>query len=168
MKSNYLLSILSEDRKGLVSIITSMLNRKGIDMESISTSRTDIHTQVVINIQLFTQANEIKLMALKIKNIVEVYHTEVQLLQDSSYQKTGLYILDADGYNSTILKTIQKYGATIVNYGNEEIVVQKTGRDEDIQILYNELEGQYLKSFSKSAAMSLQPLYVDDDMLVMQ
>ena len=168
MKANYLLSILSEDRKGLVSIITSMLNRKGIDMESISTARTDIHTQVVINIQLFAKADEIKLMALKIKNIVEVYHTEVKLLQDTSYQKTGLYILDTEGYNSTILKTIQKHGATIVNYGAEGIVLQKTGRDEDIQVLYNELEGQYLKSFSKSAAMSLQPLYVDDDMLVMQ
>jgi len=166
MKKNYLLNILSEDRKGLLSIITSMLNRKGIQIESISAAKTDIHTQVLINIEVFANSKEINLMALKIKNIVEVYNTEVSLLNDALYQKIALYILDSKGYNSNILRTIQKYGATTICFDNGEIVVQKVGRDEDIQVLYNELEGIYLKGFSKSAAISLKTIQIDEEPVI--
>ena len=163
MKQNYLLNILSDDRKGLISIITSMLNRKGIEIESLSAAKTDIHTQVLINIQVIANHAEIKLMAHKIENIIEVYKVNLEALQQSYYQKVALYVLNKDGYNTALHNTIQKYGAIIVGYDEHEITIQKTGRDEDIQLLYNELEGKYLKSFSKSAVIALKAITADDD-----
>jgi acetolactate synthase-1/3 small subunit len=163
---NYLLNILSEDRKGLMSIITSMLNRKSIEIESISAAKTDIHTQVLINIEVIANDTDIKLMAFKIENIIEVYKVEVELLQHASYQKLALYTLHKDGYNTKVNNQIQKYGAIIVGYDHDVITIQKSGRDEDIQLLYNELEGKYLKSFSKSAVISLKAISVDDDTVI--
>lgn len=166
MKMNYLLNILSDDRKGLMSIITSMLNRKGIEIESISAAKTDIHTQVLINIQVIAHDADIKLMAFKIENIIEVYKVEVELLQHAAYQKVALYTLLKQGYNTPINNQIQKYGAIIVGYDNDVITIQKTGRDEDIQLLYNALEGKYLKSFSKSAVIALKAITADDDTVI--
>jgi hypothetical protein len=40
------MTILSKDRRVLVSIIISVLSRKGIEIENVSAARTDIHTRV--------------------------------------------------------------------------------------------------------------------------
>ena len=41
MKANYLSNIPSEDKKVLVSMTTNLLNRNNIEIECISTARTD-------------------------------------------------------------------------------------------------------------------------------
>lgn len=157
MKRNYLLNILSENRKGLVSIITGMLNRKGIEMESISAAKTDTHTNVLITIEVIAEAAELKTMVLKIENIIEVSQVAARLLQHSVYHKVALYTLDKEAYNSDMYNKLQKYGAVILGYDKDKLIVQKTGRDEHILALYNLLEGKHLTGFSKSAAISLTP-----------
>lgn len=163
MKRNYLLNILSEDRKGLVSIITGMLNRKGIEMESISAAKTDTHTNVLITIEVIAEAAELKTMVLKIENIIEVSQVAARLLQHSVYHKVALYTLDKEAYNSDMYNKLQKYGAVILGYDKDKLIIQKTGRDEHILALYNLLEGRHLITFSKSAAISLMPFTIDDE-----
>jgi acetolactate synthase-1/3 small subunit len=157
MKKAYLLTILSEDKKGLVSIIMSMLNRKLIEIESISTSRTDIHNQLVITIEAIIEVTEVRFITLRINNIVEVLNVEACQLKDAWYQKIGIYILEMKGYNSEVFSKLQKYGAVVSGYQKNDIIIQKIGRDDDIRLLYNELEGPHLRNFSKSAAIALKP-----------
>jgi acetolactate synthase I/III small subunit len=168
MKAHYLLTILSEDRKGLVSIITGMLNRKGIEIESVSAARTDIHSRVLVTLEVIGNVAELKNMSLKIGNIIEVYEVDMDLIRDAWYQKVALYTIEKEGFNAELYTRLQKYGATIAGYYDDEVIVQKTGRDEDIQLLYNEMEGPYLKSFSKSAAIALKPLEVDESSVISQ
>lgn len=163
MKASYLLNILSEDRKGLVSIIAGMLNRKGIEIESISAAKTDIYTNVLITIEVIAGAEEIKIMVLKIKNIIEVSQVTTCLLQKAVYHKVALYSMAKEAYNSDMYNKLQKYGAVILGYDNDKMIIQKTGRDEHILALYNLLEGKHLSGFSKSAAISLMPFTIDDE-----
>lgn len=166
METNYLLSILSEDKKGLVSIVANMLTRKGIEIESFSAARTDDHANILLTIEVVTNATEIRTMLLKIKNIVEVYHAEACLLKDAFYHKVATYILDKQAYNSELHNNIQKYGAVMVGYEKDKIIIQKTGRDEHIQALYNVLDGKYLKCFSRSAAIAIRSFNNGDEEVV--
>jgi acetolactate synthase small subunit len=166
MKANYLLDILSEDKKGLVGMVTTLLNRNDIEIECISTARTDIHSQVLVSLQLFADADKLRRVCFKINNIIEIETFKISLLEDSWYQKTALFTLDKNGYDSAVNNVIQKYGATLVGVGNDDLIIQKIGRDEDIQLLYNALEGKYLKSFCKSAAISLQPLHLSEEPVI--
>ena len=102
-------------------------------------------------------------MALKIKNIIEVSQVAACLIQDAVYHKVALYSLDKQAYNLDIYNNLQKYGAVILGYDKDKLIIQKTGRDEHIQALYNLLEGRHLISFSKSAAISLMPFTIDDE-----
>ena len=165
-KEHYLLDILSEDKNGLVSIIAGMLNRKLIGIESICTSRTDVHAQVQISIEVIMNPEEVSRILHKIKNIIEVYQAEATLIKEAWYQKVALFTLEKDALTLDLFHRLQKYGAVMVGYYADEIVVQKTGREEDIQALYNELDGKHLKSFSKSAAISLKPLSEDESSVI--
>jgi len=166
MKQTYLFTILSEDKKGLLSILTSMLNRKLIDIESISASRTVIRSQVLVTIEVVMEPAEVRFVLLRMKNIIEVLQVEACLMKDAWYQKVALYTIEREGYNSELYSKLQKFGAVMVGYYHDEIIIQKTGRDEDILQLYNELEGKYLKRFRKSAAMSLKPLEEDQSSVI--
>jgi len=166
MKRNYLLNILSEDRKGLVSIITGMLNRKGIAIEGISATKTDTYNNVSITIEVIAETTELRMMVLKIKNIVEVSQVTTCLLQRAMYHKVALYSLEKQAYNSELYGNLQKYGAVILGYDKDKLIIQKTGRDEHILALYNLLDGEYLTGFSKSAAVAIMPFTNGDEEVV--
>jgi acetolactate synthase-1/3 small subunit len=166
MKTNYLLTILSDDRKGLVSNIANMLNRKDIEIEGISAARTDIRNQVLITIEVIATLAEIKNMSARIGNIIEVYQVNSTKFKDAWYQKVALYTLQKEGFNSETYTKLQKFGASMVGYYRNEIIIQKTGRDEDIRMLYNELDGPYLTGFSKSAAIALKSFEDDESSVI--
>jgi acetolactate synthase small subunit len=166
MKETYLFTILSEHKKELVSIIVSMLNRKLIQIEGITTAKTDIHSQVTITIEVIIEPADVRFILLRIKNIVEVLQAEACLINDTWYQKVAIYTLKKEGYNSEVFEKLQKYGGILAGYYKGEIIIQKIGRDEDIQLLYNELDGPQLLSFTKSAAISLQPLLEEQSSVI--
>ena len=83
------MTVLSEDRKGLVSILTGMLNRKGIEIESVGAARTDVHSRVLITLEVIAEAGEVKNVSNKIGNIIEVNQVDSSLMQDAWYQKVG-------------------------------------------------------------------------------
>jgi acetolactate synthase-1/3 small subunit len=158
MKAHYLLTILSENKKGLVSNITGRLNRKLIAIESICTAHTDIHCQIIIDLMIVAESIEIKNTAARISNIIEVYNVRFELTTDALYEKLAIYTLEKESYNSKMFQKLQKYGAYILCYEGNDLIIEKIGREEDIMALYNELEGPHLKSFKKSAAISLRVL----------
>jgi len=166
MKDRFLFTVLSENKKELASILMNILNRKLIQIEGISTTKTDIHLQVIITIEVIMEPVEVRFMLLRIKNIVEVLQVVACLMKDAWYQKVALYIFEKEGYNSDLYSKLQKYGAVLAGYYKDKIVIQKIGRDEDIRLLYNELEGPLLKGFSKSAAISLQPLFEEQSSVI--
>jgi len=166
MKRNYLINILSEDRKGLVSIITGMLNRKGIAIECISAAKTDVYNIVLITIEVITDAAELKMMAHKFRNIVEVSQVTTRLMQQSAYHKVALYSVEKMAYTSVMYNHLQKYGAVILGYDKDKLIIQKTGRDEHILALYNLLDGEHLTGFSKSVAIAIMPFNNNDDEVV--
>jgi acetolactate synthase-1/3 small subunit len=168
MKNSYLLTILSEDKKGIVSIIMNMLNRKQIEIESLSATKTDISTQVQVVLEIIMESNDLKQLVLKIQNIIEVYKVETSTLNNAWYQKVGIYHIAKDSYNSELYSKLQKHGATIVGYDENVLIIQKTGRDENLTSLYNELESPHLIRFAKSAAISLQNLNNDETPVIKQ
>jgi acetolactate synthase-1/3 small subunit len=143
-----------------------MLNRKLINIESICASRTDIQSQVLVTIEMIIEPSEVRFVLLRMKNIIEVLQVEACLLKDAWYQKVALYTIEKEGYNSELYSKLQKYGAVTMGYYRDEIIIQKTGSDEDILHLYNELDGKHLKHFSKSAALSLKPLEGDQSSVI--
>jgi acetolactate synthase small subunit len=74
-----MLTILSEDKKGLVSINTNMLNRRGIEIVSISTTMMGIYSQVLVTFEVIAEPAEVKAMTLKIQNIIEVHQVSAAI-----------------------------------------------------------------------------------------
>ena len=90
LKSNFQLTILSEDKKELVSIITCILNRKGIELVSIDSTRMIPLNQFLVILKVIAEPKELNTLALKIKNIIEVLDVKICLTKGIAYQKESI------------------------------------------------------------------------------
>jgi len=68
-----------------VSIITCLLNRKGIELDSINTTRMVDLNQVIVILKVIAEPKELHTFVLKIKNIIEVHDVKICLTKSTDY-----------------------------------------------------------------------------------
>lgn len=77
MKNKYVLTIKAEDSRGLLHLVTGILNRKLIPIVSLTAAPTDLHDIVLITIEIQISENALQPLLYKLENIVEVFVMEV-------------------------------------------------------------------------------------------
>ncbi len=150
MKGKFIISIVSEDKKGLLNQLTSVFNKRNYEMESLNVSRTDISTIVLITIEAFLPVDEVQNTLFKLERFIEVYKARADAAQENSQRKIGFFSVSKDILTSSYWALIQKYGASITALSENAVLLEKTGTDADILELYNQLDSTYLLGFCKT------------------
>lgn len=150
MKKNYLIVIEADDAKGLLNRITGIFCRARLPIESLLTARTDIHGVVKIFIETELEADQAEIFAMKIEKIVEV--DTVQLIEERPHLQKAYFSLSSNFTNWTV---IREKGASVVDINNERVLVEKSGTGDEIQRLYNALDGVMLLDFYRFGVASL-------------
>jgi acetolactate synthase-1/3 small subunit len=156
-ENQIIFSIYAGDKKGLVGQILVHFNKRSFEVMSLNVARTDISDLVLLTIEAVVPQKDRPPFTERLKKIVEVY--AVQTYADS-LKKTGFYRLANPALNHDLWLLIGKYGATLSSMGEQTFVVSKTGSDDDLEELYERLEGPHLLGFCKSGLIveeSLMP-----------
>lgn len=150
MNGKFIISILSDDKKGLLGQITSVFNKKNYEIESLNLSRTDVRTIVLITIEAILPETEVQHTLHRIEKFIEVYSADAHCAVENSLRKVGFFRVSKEIMTSSTWSAIQKYGAGITGVFEDSLFLEKTGSDADIQELYNKLDGVHLLSFCKT------------------
>jgi acetolactate synthase small subunit len=168
MKEKYILTILAEKKMGLLSQITGLLNRKMLEIESITAAKTDAHSEVIISIELFISEKALHPLLMKLENIIEVFKAEAVKVDDVICQRVAFFKLSKDILNTPHSSTIQKYGAQIINLYPDAILISKSGNEKDINALFQQLDGPHLLGFMQSGLLADTALINADEARVME
>jgi acetolactate synthase small subunit len=163
MKDNYLLTLKAEDRPGLLHLITGVLNRKLIPIKSLTAAPTDIHTIVLITIEIEASDKALQPLLYKLENIIEVFDVEAIPYNEAICQRSAYYQMSKAVLSSPQATAISKWGAQIVNMQDDTVLLAKSGSEAVIRRLYNELEGPYLLGFSQTGVIADSKLITHDD-----
>lgn len=152
LKENYpqtIFAIYAEDKKGLIGQLLIYFNRKSYAVNTLNVSRTDISDLVLITLEATIPENDLLPFAERLKKIIEVYAITTY---DSHHnlKKTGFYRMSKAALDNNLWHLIGKYGAALSSMGKDTFVINKTGSDDDLNELYEKLEGRYLLGFCKS------------------
>ncbi|HEY8929558.1 MAG TPA: acetolactate synthase small subunit [Mucilaginibacter sp.] len=153
-KENYLLLIKAENRPGLLHLITGMINRRLVEIESISAAKTDVRSIVVITIELLISEKALHSLILKIANIIEVYAVDNTKVAEAFGIRSAFYKLSKAFLETSGTCVLQKHGACIVKVTERAILVSKSGFEADILHLYRQLEGPYLLGFIQTGLIA--------------
>jgi acetolactate synthase-1/3 small subunit len=156
-KYTYTISIYTENNIGLLNRISAIFLKRHINIESLTTSQSEIANifrfVVVVNIQETKIKRIIKQIEKQIEVIAAFFHTD----QETIFLETALYKVKSKSLfdEKHIQKIIKESQANIVTVSPNYFVIEKTGWREETEKLYNSLEPYGLLQFVRSGRISV-------------
>ena len=153
----YTLSIYTENNVGLLNRISAIFQRRKINIESINSSISEIEGITRWSIVVEVSEEQIRKIIGQIEKQVEVikayYHTENQTI----YQESCIFKMASDLlFNERQIQNIIKDShARIVTVNKSFFVIEKSGRKEEIELLYRELSVFGIMQFTRSGRIAV-------------
>tara|TARA_B100000780_G_scaffold76673_1_gene51704 strand:+ start:1050 stop:1580 length:531 start_codon:yes stop_codon:yes gene_type:complete len=156
-KKNYTISVYSENNIGLLNRISAIFLKRHINLESFSTSESEIPNVfrfvIVVNIDSEKVRKIVQQIEKQIDVIKAYYHTD----EETIFQENALYKVKSSSLfeERQIQNIIKDSHATIVTVSPEFFVIEKTGFREDTEKLRKNLAPYGLLQFVRSGRISV-------------
>ena len=156
-KQLFTVSIYTENNIGLLNRISAIFQRRHINIESINTSVSEIEEVSKFTIVVNLSEEKVKKILGQIEKQVEVikayYHTD----DETIYQESCMFKLQSDLLfeERQIQNIIKESNARIVTVNKEFFVIEKSGRKEEVELLYRELKPFGILQFTRSGRISV-------------
>tara|TARA_B110000263_G_scaffold227781_1_gene220380 strand:+ start:300 stop:896 length:597 start_codon:yes stop_codon:yes gene_type:complete len=138
----YTLSVLTENKAGLLNHITIIFNRRKLNIDSLNVSTTEV--KGVSRFTIVVQSNKEKIIKIlnQINKLIDVLGAFLYKKDEIYYQEIALYKLSTKIFlkGDNVEKVVRKNGAKILFIEKEHTIIQKTGSKSETQKLYNDLE----------------------------
>ena len=156
-KQLFTVSVYTENNIGLLNRISAIFQRRHINIESLNTSASEIEGVSRFTIVVNVTEDQIKKIIGQIDKQIEVikafYHRDDQTI----YQESALFKIKSDLLfeERQIQNIIKESNSRIVTVNKEFFVLEKSGRREEIELLYRELSVYGIMQFTRSGRISV-------------
>lgn len=153
----YTISVYSENNIGLLNRISAIFLKRHINLESFSTSESEIPNVfrfvIVVNIAPEKVHKVVQQIEKQIDVIKAYYHTD----EETIFQENALYKVKSSSLfeERQIQNIIKESHATIVTVSPEFFVIEKTGFREETELLRKDLAPYGLLQFVRSGRISV-------------
>jgi len=154
---SFTISIYTENNIGLLNRISAIFQRRHINIESLTTSQSEIEGVnrfvIVVNISEIQAKKIIGQFQKQIEVIRAYYHTE----DETIYQESGMFKIKSDLLfeEPQIQNIIKESNARIVTVNKEFFVLEKSGRRNEIESLRRDLNVFGIMQFVRSGRIAI-------------
>ena len=156
MTNKHTLSVLVENKPGVLARIASLFSRRGFNIDSLAvgpTEHPDISRMtIVVNVEDLPLEQVTKQLN-KLVNVIKI----VELDPDASVQREHLLIKVKveNGTRSQILEAVTLFRARVVDVAPDALVVEVTGDSGKVQALLRMLEPYGIKEIAQSGLLAI-------------
>tara|TARA_Y100001958_G_C21170237_1_gene502177 strand:- start:391 stop:918 length:528 start_codon:yes stop_codon:yes gene_type:complete len=156
-KKTYTISLYSENNVGLLNRVSAILLKRHINIESFSTSPSEIEHVFRFVIVVEVTESKVKKVVQQIEKQIDVikafYHTD----EETIFQESALYKVKSSSLfeERHIQNIIKKSQAKIVTVSPEFFVIEITGFRHETENLRSQLEPYGLMQFVRSGRISV-------------
>ena len=153
----YTISVYSENNVGLLNRISAIFLKRHINLDSFSSSESEIKGVYRFVIVVKVDTNKINNLVKQIEKQVDVikafYHTD----EETIFQESALYKVKSNSLfeERKIQNIIKQSQASIVTVSPKFFVIELTGFREETEKLYNDLKPLGLLQFVRSGRISV-------------
>ena len=153
----YTISVYSENNLGLLNRIATIFLKRHINIESLTVSGSEIEHVSRFIIVVDISEEQVKKIIGQIEKQVEVikayYHTNDECI----FLQSALFKIKSDLLfeERQIQNIIKESNSRIVTVNREFFVLEKSGRREEIDLLYRELSVYGIMQFTRSGRISV-------------
>ena len=154
--SRHTLSVLVEDKPGVLARVASLFSRRGFNIESLAVGPTEVpeisRMTIVVSVDKLPLEQVTKQLN-KLINVIKI----VELDPDASVQREIMLVkvrADMDT-RSHILETAQLFRAKVVDVAPDAVTIEATGKADKLQALLKVLEPFGIKELVKSGMVAV-------------
>jgi acetolactate synthase I/III small subunit len=154
--SRHTLSVLVEDKPGVLARVASLFSRRGFNIESLAVGPTEIpdvsRMTIVVTVDLLPLEQVTKQLN-KLINVLKI----VELDPEASVQREIMLVkVRADmETRSHVLETAQLFRAKVVDVAPDAVTIEATGKSDKLQALLKVLEPFGIKELVKSGMVAV-------------
>ena len=154
--SRHTLSVLVEDKPGVLARISSLFSRRGFNIESLAVGATELEgvsrMTIVVNVESLPLEQVTKQLN-KLINVLKI----VELEDAGSVQRELLLVkvkVDPDT-RSQVLEVVQLFRAKVVDVAVDAVTIEATGNHDKLDALLRVLEPYGIRELVQSGVVGL-------------
>lgn len=152
MNKEYIITVFSENKVGLLSQITTAFTCRNVNIESLTTSEsalTGIHKFTIV---AYTEPDKIEKLVKQIEKKIDVLKAFVYTPDEVVQQEIALYKVTR---SSSVEKLVRDHHVRILEISDDYIVLEKTGHKEETQELFELLKPFGVQQFVRSGQVAI-------------
>ncbi|MDD4820559.1 MAG: acetolactate synthase small subunit [Flavobacteriales bacterium] len=156
MEKEYILTIFSENKVGLLNQITTIFTCRNINIESLTTSESAISGIHRYTVVVFTDSEKVEKLVKQIEKKVDVLKAFVYTPDEVVQQEIALYKVPR---SKNVENLVRKHNVRILEVDDDFIVLEKTGHKDETQELFEMLKPYGLLQFVRSGQIAITKSY---------
>ncbi len=156
-EKQYTLSILTEDKPGLLNTVTIVFTRRKLNIDMINVSASEVEGVSRYTIVLTTTKDQVQKVVKQIRKHVDVLGAFVYEEDEIHYQEIALFKLPTEVFLGGVeVETIVRTNnARILVIERDYTVIEKTGHKHEIAALFKILKKYGVMEFVQSGRISI-------------
>ena len=152
MEQEYIITVFSENKVGLLSQITTVFTCRSVNIESLTTSESAIHGIHKFTIVVHTSPERVNQLVRQVEKKVDVLKTFVYTADEVVQQEVALYKVTR---SRNVERLVRDHNVRILEIDADYIVVEKTGHKAETQALFQLLQPYGVQQFVRSGTVAV-------------
>ncbi len=153
----FTISVLTENKSGLLNGVTIIFTRRKINIESINVSESEVEGVSRYTIVIKSTRQKAENVVKQIRKLIEVLGAFLYEVEDTYFQEMALYKVPTEIFmnGNKIEQIVRDNYARILVIERDYIIIEKTGHKNEIAKLFDMLKPYGILEFVKSARISI-------------
>ena len=154
--SRHTLSVLVEDKPGVLARVASLFSRRGFNIESLAVGPTEVPDVSRMTIVVSVESLPLEQVTKQLNKLINVLKI-VELDPEASVQREIMLVkVKADmETRSHIIETVQLFRAKIVDVAADAVTIEATGKHEKLEALLRILDQYGIKELVQSGLVAV-------------
>ena len=152
MEQEYIITVFSENKVGLLSQITTVFTCRNVYIESLTTSESALAGIHKFTIVVRTDPEKIEKLARQVEKRIDVLKVFVYTSDEVVQQEIALYKVTR---SRNVEQLVRRHNVRILEIDDDYIVVEKTGYKSETRELFELLQPYGVQQFVRSGTVAI-------------
>ena len=152
MEQEYIITVFSENKVGLLSQITTVFTCRNVNIESLTTSESALAGIHKFTIVVRTDPEKIEKLARQVEKRIDVLKVFVFTSDEVVQQEIALYKVTR---SRNVEQLVRRHNVRILEIDDDYIVVEKTGYKSETRELFELLQPYGVQQFVRSGSVAI-------------
>ena len=150
------LSVLVEDKPGVLARVASLFSRRGFNIQSLAVGATEQKDMSRMTIVVSVEDSPLEQITKQLNKLINVIKIVEQDVGNSVDRELALIKVRADATTrSQVIEAVNLFRAKVVDVSTESLTVEATGTPEKLEALLRVLEPYGIRELVQSGVVSL-------------